>query len=46
MTQKQQAVSSVKVNGFPLWSLIVLIGGVVSTIIYFCIKHWRKKQNE
>jgi len=30
-------------NGFPLWALIVLIGGVISMIVYAVIKMRRKK---
>ena len=43
MAQKKQSMENTKMNGFPLWALIVLIGGVISMIVYAVIKMRRKK---
>jgi len=46
MAMKKQSMEATKINGFPLWALIVLLGSVISMIIYACIKYWRHRQNE
>ncbi len=46
MAQKKQVAGTVKINGFPLWTLVVAVAGVVALVTRTLYKSWRKRQNE